>query len=113
MHNTSLQIRLTLILALLVGAAGSSRGGTSIAVNFSGRGVNNDFGTGAFLATGETAGVVPQVHWNNVDVNGGNPDTGTTLGLFDSGYNFTTAVTTLLESNSSTTPATVGVMVVA
>jgi len=78
MHNTSLQIRLALILALLVGAAGSSRGGTSIAVNFSGRGVNNDFGTGAFLATGETAGVVPQVHWNNVDVNGGNPDTGTT-----------------------------------
>jgi len=48
-------------------------GRTSIAVNFSGRGVNNDFGTGAFLTTTETAGVTPQAHWNNVDINGGNP----------------------------------------
>src|SRR5438094_3277573 len=83
------QVRTTLIITLRVGAASSSRAGTSIAVNFSGRGVNNDFGTGAFLSTTETAGVTPQAHWNNVDVNGGNPDTGTTLGLIDSGYNFT------------------------
>src|SRR6266404_2833223 len=90
MHNTSLQIRLTLILALLVGAAGSSRGGTSVAVSFSGRGVNNDPNSGAFMATAETAGVVPRAHWNNVDITGNSPaNSSKTLGLFDSGYNFT------------------------
>src|SRR5882672_522159 len=84
-----LKLTTTLTITLLVGAASSSTAGTSIAVNFSGRGVNNDFGTGAFLTTTETAGVTPQAHWNNVDINGGNPASGTTLGLIDSGYNFT------------------------
>ena len=90
LQKMSLQVKVILALALAVGATSSnSFAGTSIGVNFSGRGVNNDFGTGAFLSTAETAGVVPQAHWNNVDVNGGSPDSGTTLGLFDSGYNFT------------------------
>jgi hypothetical protein len=81
-----------LALVLMFGAAHSSRGGTSVAVNFSGRGVNNDQNTGAFLTTAETAGVVPQAHWNNVDISGGafgSPFVGTTTGLIDSGYNFT------------------------
>ena len=101
LHEISLQIRGTLILALLVGAASSSRGGTSLAVNFSGRGVNNDGNTGAFLDTTETAGVVPQQHWNNVDINTFSPVlSGTTVGLIDSGYNFT-GVRLIYDSSDS------------
>jgi len=95
MRNNSLdkmfvQIKAALTLCLLVGAVSSSSAGTSIAVNFSGRGVGGNATAGAFLATTETAGVVPQLHWNNIDIQGNPPFANvTTLGLLDSGYNFT------------------------
>src|SRR5712671_6035685 len=93
----------TLILAVLIGSVVSSRGGTSIAVNFSGRGVGNDAAAGASLTTSESAGVVPQIHWNNIDVRStgaGNGFTGKTLGLLDSAYNFT-AVKVIYDASDS------------
>jgi hypothetical protein len=92
----SLQIRGALILILLVGVVSSSKGGTSIGANFIGRDNN---GVNYPLGSGETAGVVPQNWWNNID-SGGSTFTGTGPMMLDSAGTFT-AVQVIYEACDS------------
>jgi len=77
---------------LLIGTAFSSSAATSIGASFMGRGSDQP------LAPSDSAGVVPQIHWNNL------PDDGTFKGsggsLIDSAGNFT-AVTLIYEGSDS------------
>src|SRR6266446_2379280 len=86
------QIKVTLVIGLLVGVANSSWAATSIGTSFIGRGSDQP------LSPSDSAGVVPQIHWNNI------PDDGTYKGkagnLIDSAGNFT-AVTLIFEGSDS------------
>jgi len=77
---------------LLIGTAFSSSAATSIGASFMGRGSDQP------LAASDSAGVVPQIHWNNL------PDDGTFKGkassLIDSAGGFT-AVTLFYEGSDS------------
>jgi len=67
----------------LVATISSSSAATSIGASFIGRGAD----PGDILSTTESAGVVPQIHWNNID--SGTTFKGTSQSLTDSGFNFT------------------------
>jgi len=78
-------------LALAIGAAyTSSAAPASLGASFIGRGANGDQGPAgtATLSAGESAGVVAQTNWNNVDP-GTTTFKGTSAGLIDSSGGFT------------------------
>src|SRR4051812_42888281 len=95
--------RLKLPLAILsagflLGTASSSSAGTSIGVSFIGRNDTADHTAAAILGPNDSAGVVPQTHWNNVD--SGSTFKGTSQSLTDSGFNFTD-VKIIYDANDS------------
>src|SRR6185436_10709693 len=76
--------RVLSIVALVAGLA-SQTWAASVGGNFQGRG--GDAAPVPGLAPSETAGVLPQSHWNSID---SNPNfTGTTAPLVDDSGNFT------------------------
>src|SRR5882724_7458268 len=79
----------TLILSagFLIGANSSSWAATSIGGSFIGRNDTPDHTAAAILAPSESAGVVPQTFWNNID--SGSTFKGTSQSLLDSAANFT------------------------
>src|SRR6266850_119196 len=79
------QFKLPLVVlsaGFLIGANSSSLAATSIGASFIGRGAD----PADILAPSESAGVVPQTQWNNVD--SGGTFKGTTIPLVDSAANF-------------------------
>src|SRR5882724_2576264 len=81
--------------ATLLAGASNSWAATSVGANFIGR--DSAAPTGV-LAPAESAGVVPQTQWNNVD--SGGTFQGTTAPLVDSAGNFT-AVTIIYDASDS------------
>src|SRR5258708_23323257 len=81
---------------LLIGTASSSLAGTSIGIRFQGRGADGN-PVPPLLPT-ESAGVVPQTNWNNI--NSGGTFKGTSQTMTDSSYNFTD-VRVIFDANDS------------
>src|SRR5258707_9349579 len=88
------QIRTTLVITLLVGAASSSQAApTSIGASFVGRGAE----PADILNATDVAGVVPQPWWNNIHDDG--VFTGTRGSLTDSNGTFTAVTLTFAASD--------------
>src|SRR5882672_11360819 len=91
------QIKVPLIIAsatCLIGAATSSWAATSVGGSFIGRGAD----PADILAPTESAGFVPQTHWNNID--SGGTFKGTSQSMIDSAGNFT-AVRIIYDASDS------------
>src|SRR5882672_2941083 len=91
------QIKVPLIIAsatCLIGAATSSWAATSVGGSFIGRGAD----PADILAPSESAGFVPQTHWNNID--SGGTFKGTSAPMIDSAGNFT-AVRIIYDASDS------------